>query len=407
MMRALELRVRRRAGAFGHDLVERPVRNQRIDQGAVEPFGHPPEGGEGDGVLGLVLLDPGDPGLGDADPRAKLGRGHAQGFPDSLDPAARRAREFGGLAQGRETPFKLLTGQAYGGNDRTHMCWTFRPAITYIFFPVRLNRIHVFYRRSHPPTLRMRLGSLAVCWPEQEITRQRPVDKLWMSLGAPAAPPPAGLSWLRHRASLRGVSAIRLPSLSQGPAHPPHWPVGDLQRRERLNRRTRRQNLPAMKRQSLIALAVCAGAVALLAASELNRRDVVLYNATPSVPAGFYVRSDALVHEGAFVTVRAADVAGAYASLRHFTDDGDRFIKRVAARAGVRVCAEGGSVAVGAFTYARQMRDSAGRTLPTWEGCHVLHDGEVFLMGDTPDSFDSRYFGVVREDAIEGVWRPL
>jgi conjugative transfer signal peptidase TraF len=162
-----------------------------------------------------------------------------------------------------------------------------------------------------------------------------------------------------------------------------------------------------MKRPALIALVLSAGAVALLAAAELNRRDVVLFNATPSVPPGLYVRSDTPVREGAFVTVRAADVARDYAVMRHFTDTGDRFIKRVAARAGVRVCGDGDSVSVGAETLTRATRDSAGRTLPTWEGCHVLHAGEVFLIGETPDSFDSRYFGSVREDVIEGVWRRL
>lgn len=162
-----------------------------------------------------------------------------------------------------------------------------------------------------------------------------------------------------------------------------------------------------MKRTQAIVLALCAGAIALLAAAEWRRGDVILFNATPSVPTGFYVRSDTPVREGAFVTVRAADVADAYASLRHFTDDGDRFIKRVAARSGVRVCGDGDSVTVGAYVYVRQRHDRAGRTLPTWEGCHVLHAGEVFLMGETPDSFDSRYFGIVREDAIEGVWKRL
>jgi conjugative transfer signal peptidase TraF len=162
-----------------------------------------------------------------------------------------------------------------------------------------------------------------------------------------------------------------------------------------------------MKRAQIIVLALCAGAIVALAAGELNRRDVVLFNATPSVPTGFYVRTDAPKHEGAFVSVRAVDVAEDYATLRRFTDAGDRFIKRIAARAGVRVCAEGETVSVGAVSYARQSRDGAGRTLPTWEGCHVLHDGEVFLLGDTPDSFDSRYFGIVHEDAIEGVWKRL
>ena len=32
---------------------------------------------------------------------------------------------------------------------------------------------------------------------------------------------------------------------------------------------------------------------------------------------------------------------------------------------------------------------------------------EVFLLGDTADSFDSRYWGPVRLTAIDGVWRPL
>lgn len=162
-----------------------------------------------------------------------------------------------------------------------------------------------------------------------------------------------------------------------------------------------------MRRTQIIVLTLCAGAVALLAVAEWRHDDIMLFNATPSVPTGLYVRSGAPVREGAFVTVRAADVARDYASLRHFTDTGDRFIKRVAAREGVRVCAEGENVSVGLETLTRATHDSVGRALPTWEGCHVLHSGEVFLLGETPDSFDSRYFGIVREDAIEGVWKRL
>ncbi len=162
-----------------------------------------------------------------------------------------------------------------------------------------------------------------------------------------------------------------------------------------------------MKPSVLLIAAACVSAVVLIAAAELNRRDVVLFNATPSVPTGFYLRTETPVVKGAFVTVRAADVAGRYATLRQFTDTGDRFIKRVAAREGDRVCAEGERVSVGLETLTRATRDSAGRALPTWEGCHVLQAGEFFLMGETPDSFDSRYFGIVREGAIEGVWKRL
>lgn len=163
-----------------------------------------------------------------------------------------------------------------------------------------------------------------------------------------------------------------------------------------------------MRRTQIIVLALCASAIALLAAGELHRGDVVLFNATPSVPTGFYVRSDAPVRQGAFVTVRAADVSIAYASLRHFTDAGDRFIKRIAANDGDSVCVHGETVRINDRTVAHRARhDSEGRALPRWSGCRQLSADEVFLMGDTEDSFDSRYFGPVSVDDIDGVWRPI
>jgi len=163
-----------------------------------------------------------------------------------------------------------------------------------------------------------------------------------------------------------------------------------------------------MKRSQLIVLALGVGAIGLLAAGELNRRDVLLFNATPSVPTGFYVRTDAPMHEGAFVSVRAVDVAEDYATLRRFTDAGDRFIKRIAANEGDSVCTDGDVIRINDRTVAhRAAHDSQGRALPHWRGCRTLSSNEIFLMGDTPDSFDSRYFGPVSADDIEGVWRPI
>ena len=102
-MRALELRIGLGARARLQHLVQRLVRDQRIDQRAIHALRHAPERGERDGVLGLVPFDPGDAGLGDADAPAQLGGGHAEGLTDGLDPATRRARELGRLAQRRET----------------------------------------------------------------------------------------------------------------------------------------------------------------------------------------------------------------------------------------------------------------------------------------------------------------
>ena len=154
---------------------------------------------------------------------------------------------------------------------------------------------------------------------------------------------------------------------------------------------------------------LCTGAVAIaaLAWASLRDGDPILYNHSPSIPVGLYVRTNGPVERGAIVTVRAGDVAPNYAALRDFDDPGDRFIKRVAATQGDVVCADNDAITVNARTVAhRAAVDSSGRALPRWTGCQELSADELLLLGDTPDSFDGRYFGLVRRSEVEGVWRP-
>lgn len=160
--------------------------------------------------------------------------------------------------------------------------------------------------------------------------------------------------------------------------------------------------------QLTLVLASALSGLTLLIAGAVNAHDVVLLNPSPSVPAGYYVRSGAGVAPGAFVTVLAVDVAPDYAAIRGFTDAGDRFIKRVAAAAGDEVCASGAEVAINGVVVAhREARDAAGRTLPTWSGCRTLSADEILLLGDTPDSFDGRYWGPISRRIVEGVWRTI
>jgi conjugative transfer signal peptidase TraF len=160
------------------------------------------------------------------------------------------------------------------------------------------------------------------------------------------------------------------------------------------------------KRAKIIILA--AAGVALMAAAGTHQQDLVIFNPSHSVPAGFYVRSDRPIERGALVTVRAVSVAPAYATLRQFTDPGDRFIKRIAGVAGDEVCAEGQRLSLNGVVVARRLeRDGAGHILPTWSGCRVLAADEILLLGDTPDSFDGRYWGPVTTRMISGVWRSI
>jgi len=168
-----------------------------------------------------------------------------------------------------------------------------------------------------------------------------------------------------------------------------------------------RNILGRVQTQTRTLLLIGAAAIALIAAAAVNTRDWLLYNHTPSVPIGWYVRNGD-IKVGALVTVRARDVAPDYAAERAFIDAGDRFIKRIAAKVGDSVCASGDAIRINDRTVAhRATHDSEGRALPHWSGCRTLSGDEIFLMGDTPDSFDSRYFGPVSADDIEGIWRPV
>jgi len=137
-------------------------------------------------------------------------------------------------------------------------------------------------------------------------------------------------------------------------------------------------------------------------------RDQLLYNHTPSVPVGLYLRSNGAIERGAFVTVRAVDVAPDQAALRNYDGPRNRFIKRVSASAGDEVCAEGDTLIINGQPRARRLSaDRTGRTLPWWNECRVLSSEEILLLGDTEDSFDGRYWGPIDRSLVEGVWRRL
>jgi len=153
---------------------------------------------------------------------------------------------------------------------------------------------------------------------------------------------------------------------------------------------------------AFLTFALCLG-IGFVAVSTVS--DVVIYNASPSMPQGIYVRMHSPVVRQSIVTVRARDVALNYATARRFTEANDRFLKRVAALDGDVVCAFGPLVTINhQLTLQRRTLDDVGRTLPAWSGCRRL-DNQVFLVGDTADSFDGRYWGPVTSELIEGVWR--
>jgi type IV secretory pathway protease TraF len=132
---------------------------------------------------------------------------------------------------------------------------------------------------------------------------------------------------------------------------------------------------------------------------------VALVNESPSVPRGLYLRQPgAAPARGAMVALPQPALARRYLGALGMPGE-VLLIKRVAAVGGDRVCRHGAVVRTPGRVVPVLDRDRRGAVLPGWTGCRRLAADELFLLGDTPGSFDSRYFGPVRTRDLEGVFR--
>ena len=129
----------------------------------------------------------------------------------------------------------------------------------------------------------------------------------------------------------------------------------------------------------------------------------LVWNVTPSAPPGLYsiAHGDGLV--GDRVAVQPDSVLAADLERRGILSRGKVLIKRIAAGKGDTVCREGADVTVnGSLVAVAKIKSGSGRSLPEWLGCRTLDSGDVFLLGDTADSYDGRYFGVTRRNEVIG-----
>lgn len=161
-------------------------------------------------------------------------------------------------------------------------------------------------------------------------------------------------------------------------------------------------HLPSGRRMVLGLL----GAVAALAALIAPRSPpLALVNESPSLPRGVYLL-DAGAGPGRAAIVATAQPAAARAYLSGLGMPADTLlIKRVAGVGGDVACRHGAVVTVAGRSVKALSRDRRGAALPAWSGCRQLEADALFLLGDTPSSFDSRYFGTVRRSEAAGVYR--
>lgn len=136
----------------------------------------------------------------------------------------------------------------------------------------------------------------------------------------------------------------------------------------------------------------------------------VLYNASASVPLGWYaVSAPEAIGPGDLVIVRTPRTVEPLMVGRGLIGRGVPLVKHVGAVPGSTVCRNDVRVSIDGTPAAVARRtDIFGRPLPRWNGCRRLGTREVFLLNSgSPSSFDGRYFGPTPAHDIIGKARPL
>ena len=206
---------------------------------------------------------------------------------------------------------------------------------------------------------------------------------------------------------------MRDPDMSRGPDKP----LGSDKARETDTWRERRasprlQPAPPPRRRRWRRALASVGATAILLTTiplfiDLPLR--FLWNASASVPRGLYMVSDRRPTRGDLAVVRPAPDVARYMAHRRYVPLGIPLLKPVAVASGATACRDGIAVTIDGRPAATALRaDHLGRPLPVWTGCVRLGVDEFFLLaGGSSASFDSRYFGPVRADAIVGRAVPI
>ena len=167
-----------------------------------------------------------------------------------------------------------------------------------------------------------------------------------------------------------------------------------------------------LQRRHAVLLAMLAGLL-LLAASALQARSLVVWNATASTPIGLWRVLPAVSRKhhrvGDYVLFWPGRRSAQVFARRGYLPRGVPLLKRVAAVAGQTVCERDGEVSIDGRAVARALPvDGRGRSLAAWSGCGRLPTGEIFvLIPSVPTSLDERYFGPTPIRAVIGRVTPL
>ncbi len=149
--------------------------------------------------------------------------------------------------------------------------------------------------------------------------------------------------------------------------------------------------------------------VANTALPDLKSKPPVILNETPSMAKGAYVRVGEVddLKSGDIIAMPMNGAARNYLVKKLGYPKDTMLIKRVAGLSGDFVCRQDNVVTINKRAIFAAHTDRHGNPLAAWSGCRTLSTNEVFILGDHPASFDSRFLGPVSQGELAGIYRAV
>ncbi len=163
------------------------------------------------------------------------------------------------------------------------------------------------------------------------------------------------------------------------------------------------------KRCKSVTLGAVALALTFLAAKPIiNPSPILIWNASKSVPVGWYFVAKRPPKIGEIAVIKPAEWVRIYASTHGYLPQDVLLLKPILASNPSIICRFGPYVFVDRKHVANAtITDKKRRLLPVWKGCKALKPAQYFVLGRHRDSFDSRYFGPIDRDQVIGTAFPL
>ena len=158
-----------------------------------------------------------------------------------------------------------------------------------------------------------------------------------------------------------------------------------------------------MNSKKVLAVTTGLGFAALTFGPLVKPLPLLIWNASESIPIGWYFVLRRPPRKGEIAVLKPVEWVELLASERQYLPKNVWLLKPLAATEPSIICRFGHYVfADGKLVAKAQIADKLGRQMPVWKGCIRLDKSDFFLLSRHPDSFDGRYFGLVKRDQVIG-----